>query len=775
MQALETQNDISDGLTHHPLKTLKTAHPDKILIGHLNINSLRNKYNQFHTYFHDNVDVMLVSETKLDESFTNAQFKMNNYHAPFRHDRNKFGGGLMMYINSNIICSRLTMPSHPKDFEAIFVELNLRSQKWLVIGAYKSPSQSSQEFLRNIESAISSYSYENIVVMGDFNIDIHDKCLEDFKINNNLTMLVKDPTCYKSLINPTTIDHIWVTNKQCFMKTSVIETGLSDFHQLTVTVLNKKQPKKAPKVKQYRSYKGFDQMQFKSDLQHVVDSFESSNILEFDIFDQKLKDLVNRHLPMKKKHLRSNDGPFMNKRLRKEIMLRSRKRNAFNKNPIIDNWIQFKRQRNKCVKLVRQAKTNFYSTLSLKVLSDQKTFWNTVKPIFNEKSLNEKVCTLVENESIVSNHRDIAEVMNDYFVNITHTLDIPDIPKSNHTNVFDDKIDKIIHQYHSHPSIVAIKNSYPTNKEFVFKNTKNEEVRKHIQNLDVKKSTPQNDIPTKLLKENIDILDKVLTKSYNYSNMKNMFPESLKCADVSPLFKKGDKSDKKNYRPISKLPNLSKVFERIMHNDISNYMSSRLSPLLSGFRSKYSTQHALLSMIEKWHRELDKGNIVSGVLMDLSKAFDCINHELLLAKLHAYGFSKSALHFILSYLQCRSQRVCVEGQESSLKELFIGVPQGSILGPLLFNIYVNDLFLFINDPHVFLCNYADDNTLYTFEKDPSIMMKRLHDNMSLISTWYKNNGLQLNPEKCQLIVFKGNKKYNDFNFTLNLGNVSLGY
>ena len=151
-------------------------------------------------------------------------------------------------------------------------------------------------------------------------------------------------------------------------------------------------------------------------------------------------------------------------------------------------------------------------------------------------------------------------------------------------------------------------------------------------------------------------------------------------------------------------------------------LSSKLSPYLSGFRARYSTQHALLSMIEKWYRELDSGNIVASVLMDLSKAFDCINHELLIAKIAAYGFTKSALRFIYSYLENRAQRVGIDGEYSSLKDIVDGVPQGSILGPLLFNIYVNDLFLVLCDPQLFLCNYADDNTLFTSGVCPKTVM-----------------------------------------------------
>ena len=430
-------------------------------------------------------------------------------------------------------------------------------------------------------------------------------------------------------------------------------------------------------------------------------------------------------------------------------------------------------QRNKCTRLIRDTKRKFYATLNLKNLKDQRKFWKTVRPIFNNKVIIDRVTSLVESDDIVTENKEIAEVMNDYFTNIASNLNLPKIPKqSSVTHAFPDDIHRIIHEYRSHPSVIAIQEKFSESDKFDFKNIDDDELERHIGKLNPRKAGPENDIPAVILKQFSGSYTDLLTMLYNKSQATGLFPDDLKSADVSPIFKKGAKCVKSNYRPISKLPNLSKVFERIMHNDISVFMSSKLSPLLSGFRANYSTQHALLCMIEKWHRELDKGNFVAAVLMDLSKAFDCINHELLIAKMHAYGFSHEALNFICSYLSNRFQRVVVEGESSSWKDLIIGVPRGSILGPLLFNIYINDLFFFIDDTKVSVCNYADDNTLYSAGKDPLSMMNQIHETMDVISSWYEGNGLQMNAGKCQLIVLKGSKK-RDFTFNLRLGDEVL--
>ena len=184
----------------------------------------------------------------------------------------------------------------------------------------------------------------------------------------------------------------------------------------------------------------------------------------------------------------------------------------------------------------------------------------------------------------------------------------------------------------------------------------------------------------------------------------------MKKADITPVFKDTDRTLKSKYRPVSLLPIISKLFERVMSNQITVFIEAFLSQYLCGYRKGYSTQHALTLLVEKWKKALDNRGYAGAVLMDLSKAFETLDFELLIAKLHAYGFDDKSLKLIFSYLTDRWQRTKVDNKFSSWSELLQGVPQGSILGPLLFNIYLNDLFYFISDTDV--CNYADDTSLY---------------------------------------------------------------
>jgi len=191
-----------------------------------------------------------------------------------------------------------------------------------------------------------------------------------------------------------------------------------------------------------------------------------------------------------------------------------------------------------------------------------------------------------------------------------------------------------------------------------------------------------------------------------------------------------------------------------MQKQINVYFDKYLSNSLCGYRKGFSTQTALLSLLEKWKITLDKKGYASAVLMDLSKAFDTINHELLIAKLKAYGFSNAALTLISSYLSDRWQHTKINNSFSSWTELLQGVPQGSVLGPLLFNIYLNDLFFALKSLDV--CNFADDTTPFACDNSLEVVLDKLEKSSDIAIAWFENNYMKLNTDKCHLLV-SGNK------------------
>ena len=337
-----------------------------------------------------------------------------------------------------------------------------------------------------------------------------------------------------------------------------------------------------------------------------------------------------------------------------------------------------------------------------------------------------------------------------FFSNIVKNLEIPEYENldCNFENV-EDPVLRAILKFKNHPSITVIKEK-AKNSVFSFYEVDKEKIEKEINRLNKNKASQKSDIPIKIIHDNVDIFADFIAESFKGAIKTSNFSNCLKLADITPLHKKGRKDNKENYRPVSILPTLSKIFEKILFEQISVFFDKLLSDQQCGFRKGYSTQLCLLNLLEKWKNCVEKGKPFGALLTDLSKAFDCLDHELLIAKLNAYGFNLLALRLIHDYLSNRKQRTKIDDNYSSWSEILFGVPQESILGPLLFNIFLADLFFIIKD--IDIASYADDTTPFIVENNIENVIASLEQVSEDLFNWFKNNRLKSNADKCHVLV-----------------------
>jgi retron-type reverse transcriptase len=252
----------------------------------------------------------------------------------------------------------------------------------------------------------------------------------------------------------------------------------------------------------------------------------------------------------------------------------------------------------------------------------------------------------------------------------------------------------------------------------------------------------------------------------NKSIESSIFPDNLKAA----LFKKKNSLDKGNYRPVNVLPCISKIYERAIHDQLMDVLDKHFLPLLSAFRPGFGCQTALLKIIEDWKKALGDNTFIAAILMDLSKAFDCLPHNLLLLKLEAFGLSKNSLILLQSYLENRKQRIKIGSYYTDWDQMCKGVPQCSILGPVLFNVFINDIFLFVQNSTIY--NYADDNTVSYCDYYINKVVNTLEaDSLKLIN-WLSINLMKAIPDKFQAIAIAKKTTTQKLTFNLNGNNIT---
>lgn len=724
-------------------------------IMHLNTRSIRNKINYI-SNLSDSYQILCFSETHLDDSVDTSSLKLDGFDMPIRRDRTHNGGGVMIYLSSMLSYKRRPDLENQR-LEIIWTEVKLKSQILLICCFYRSDFNVSQSvFINEIQPSIEqALDYTpNVILLGDLNIDfinltnyeLHD-CLTIYNLSN----IIKEPT--RILGNSRTlIDPIIVSDGCQILDSGTIDVdhNISD-HKATYVSIKTELSFGRPYYRSIWNYKNADFEQ----LNHKINQFNWDNIINHETtvdeacfnFTETYINLCKSCIPRKKVLIRPTDKPWFTSELRYNIRVRDRLRQKALKSNNTRDKDCYKKQRNKVNNMKKYAKENYmnnYEDMILNKNCGSKTFWQLMGRLVDKQPKTSTLPPLQNSNDVFAFTDDEkATLLNDYFCTISSlddsNIELPDFNKRTDSSL----------------SSITINTS---------------EIIDVLSSLKLNKASGPDGISHRMLKYTSKTIAVPLCKLFNISLCSKSFPALWKLAHVMPIFKKGDRSVVSNYRPISLVSCVGKAFERVVFKYVYNHLitNSLIYQYQSGFLPGHSTVHHLIELTHQTCLALEKYETNCQIFCDISKAFDRVWHRGLLLKLENYGVNGHMLHWFEDYLNNRRQKVLVNEICSPEKTLSAGVPQGSVLGPLLFLIYIND----ISDDLTGLARlFADDTSLSYSSTNLQHIEIVLNEDLRKLSEWAKKWQILFNPLKTEVLLISN--IFHDDNFELSMDGTIL--
>ena len=767
---------------------------DRFSVLSTNIQSINSKFNELEAFVEElgnnnfKFSVICLQETWKSDCDDLSVYDLHGYTciAQGKHCSNK--GGLMIYVDNKYkaeVKYNINMYEH---WEGLIIEIKGGClSKTITIGNIYRPPKTTNDslnvFIEELSYTLSSLENNNnqLILAGDFNINLLK--LNDNEIYSNFFDTLVSHSLYPQITLPTRftrtngtlIDNFFCKlSKYTLESTAGILTKQFSDHQpyfmlLNITQVTESHPKFI-KIK-IVSEQAMTNVKYeiRSDVLYdkLNKSLNADTNINYEIIHDEIARAKNKCMPSKivkfnkYKHKKSS---WITQGLLKSIRYRDQLYKKLKlTNPNSPNYDTIKTNLKTYNLILKQnihsAKQIYYETCFHHFRNDIRNTWKTINEILTKNQTKHKLPTVFkENGTYITDNINIANKCNTFFTNVGQKI-AKDIQYDGNKN----------YSYYLNKQI---------NSTFTFKNIDEIIVKKTINNLPTKNSCGYDDISSKLLKVIATVIIKPLTLLINQVLNTGIFPDKLKIAKVIPIYKKGDPQLFENYRPISLLPTISKVLEKIIHKQLSSYFEEYglFFPNQYGFRPKHSTEYAALELIDRIINKMDLNEIPIDIFLDLSKAFDTIDHTILLHKLKYYGLEQSTLRLFESYLKNRKQYTEIEESKSEILPLTIGVPQGSILGPLLFIIYIND-FSESTKKFDFII-YADDTTLsstinsFNNEHRNVDTQTLINDELSKIIEWLNINKLSLNKNKSKYMIFHMHKK--DIpSFSLKLGNTNI--
>ena len=712
----------------------------------LNIRSLFPNVDQVRHFF-VNYDMICLCETWLTNGHTNNMLTIPEYEI-IRLDRTKEqspnrprrGGGLLIYIRKKLapyvnIIDRISSIS--KDLEQLWILLESPNHRTEIVSViYRPPAGNIDRYFDELRASVDHIQEikpnAEITILGDINIDYklrHTPSfnkLKDFEREYQLKQLITTPTRITPR-NASLIDMIF-TDMENIDAYGTLDVAISDHLPVFVS---KKKPKTLKNISytEGRSYKSYS----KDDFQRLVRNDERWNSFWtqgkdpnelWDIIYEIILSAADKICPFVKMKINNNNPEWFSQEILEEIHYKNELFKTYKTSKTNEDWIIFKNQNSRVKSLIKSGKEEFIKETLNENSGNPRKFWRTIN---NTTGLGK---TKIKDTNIIIKtpagdelkDNDAAEYINNYYVNVGPNL------------------------AEKFPNDWTLNDVISGNELFRFSDTTEYEVLKLVKDIKISKSSAISEISTRLFKDAFEIIIIELTHLFNRCIQASIFPRIWGYAEVSPVPKTGDLRKVENWRPISQIKLPGKLLERILHTQLTTFTNNLLHKNQHGFRANRSTSTAIFDVMQKFFDAWNEKKYISCIFIDYSRAFDTIDHNILLAKLSAYGLDETSHKLMKSYLLNRKQRTNLQGSKSTYKPLAYGVPQGSILGPLLFILYTNDLFAQLpSDDSLYM--YADDTLILSTGKTEDEAVRISQEKLDIVTSWCRKNKLTINKSK----------------------------
>ena len=771
--SLNTSQPSQLPLTSTPAKKISNAFakknsPKKLKILNLNFQSMMNKIQEFHCLLDiEDPDIVIGTESWLNSDISSSEVFPNNYQS-FRADRKakgKRGGGVFVLVKNNLICSE--QPQFQTKCELIWVKLEITGHRPLFIAAYYRPSEDDFESLQELQNSINQVRghSDNVWVLGDFNLPklIWPESIPEFKpgcstnpiydlfldtLNDyNFTQVVTEPTRLGNILD------LFLTTNPTLITEVKCSPGLGDHDLISAEALLKPTLQKQ-KPRRAMIFRKADWPKLKSKMKVYQQTFMSTHFGKtaeelWTDFTTTLDKLSQECIPTKLIRGKSS-LPWITQEIKRLIRKRDSLYTNFKKTGRHDIKTQFQTLRQQIKKKIKASYQAYLNNLlgitNEEDKCDSKKLFSFLK---NSRRDQQGTPPLKHDNILHTDTKTKANLFNNQFNSVFTPKEPLSLKRLAKMRVQDLKIagglpldtdtDTLPDATTCMPEIDISENG----------------LLKLLKNLKPGKAAGPDGLKPLLLRELREEIAPIFKVIYDRSLVTGKLPADWMKANVMPVFKKGDKSLASNYRPISLTCILCKVLEHIIASNIAKHLDRQglMYDLQHGFRERRSCETQLAMLIEDLARNASLGKQTDIILLDFSKAFDKVNHSKLLWKLHQYGIRGHVLGWIRAFLGSRSQQVVIDGEESESVPVTSGVPQGSVLGPILFLVYINDL---PDEVRSQVRLFADDTALYlTMESEDD--SSALQNDLDILSAWESRWDMEFNPSKCQVVHVAGSK------------------